>query len=181
MLDIDQYRDTIKERTDLKEIGALYVAEGICDKEINGWKYYKPVFISAPTGAGKNWFVKNTLREKAREKGKTIVLFSNRSALSLQQKREFDNTPYELPESELEKKWQFDNVAIFSYQQIWGWMNSKQWQQCCQQWRSWKWKMMDIEDRTTQYYSTPQALQDCRQSLWQKRRLLRLCQNVQKW
>jgi len=172
MLNIDLYRETIKERTDQKGMGALYVAEGICDKEINGWKYYKPVFISAPTGAGKNWFVKNTLRKKAKEKGKTIVLFSNRSALSIQQKREFNNGPYNPSDDVLENMWKFGNVAIFSYQQIWSWMNNGQWDQCCQHWSSWKWNMADIEDKTTQYYMTGQGIQNKRQALIEEKRYL---------
>ena len=67
-----------------------YLTEFMSETDINGWDSSRPVFISAPTGAGKSRFVMNDLlgyviRERERYDSKSkILLLSNRIALDAQ-------------------------------------------------------------------------------------------------
>ena len=65
----------------------------ITDKEIDKWSYDSPVFISAPTGAGKNTFIQDVLLPKAiaeyPNQNDLILILSNRIALTRQSKIQF--------------------------------------------------------------------------------------------
>ena len=65
----------------------------ITDKEIDKWSYDSPIFISAPTGAGKNTFIQDVLLPKAiaeyPNQNDLILILSNRIALSRQSKIQF--------------------------------------------------------------------------------------------
>lgn len=62
------------------------IKTGICDK----WKHSQPVFISAPTGQGKNYFIENALIPYVHEMNykhqtqKKVLIISNRLALKCQ-------------------------------------------------------------------------------------------------
>ncbi len=72
-----------------------YLTEFITDAEINYWNSEKPVFISAQTGTGKNYFVQHLLLRHLYEENKRtgrndkILILSNRIALGRQSKQDF--------------------------------------------------------------------------------------------
>lgn len=63
-----------------------WVSDGLED-EIPKWHHQNPVFISAQTGSGKNHFIVEKLLPYAVEHRQRVFIFSNRIALSTQQKR----------------------------------------------------------------------------------------------
>ena len=71
-----------------------YVSEKITDETIENWKKKNPVFISAQTGTGKNYFTCNALMRKLAQKNikknkhKKILILSNRRALIEQTEKE---------------------------------------------------------------------------------------------
>lgn len=57
------------------------------ENEVDYWRSCQPVLLDAPTGCGKTTFIYDVLTKRAMEKGKNLLLISNRLALSLQQKK----------------------------------------------------------------------------------------------
>lgn len=96
-----------------------YVSEAVGDT-YKTWNRYTPIFIEAPTGSGKNTFVLNELAIHAKEQMQYILLISNRTALSQQQKQKLYNKYNSLPISrdDLRKIHRFDNILLYSYQEI---------------------------------------------------------------
>ena len=70
-----------------------YISDEITDEVIKSWKPAVPVIIDAQTGAGKNFFILNKLMSLAldrhRTKPNTILIVSNRIALTRQTKLQF--------------------------------------------------------------------------------------------
>ena len=63
-----------------------FVAESI-GNQYTEWNARNPVFIDAPTGTRKTTFVYEKIIPEAIEQGRTVLLVSNRIAVSAQQKR----------------------------------------------------------------------------------------------
>ena len=63
-----------------------YVSEAIGDDYYAKWTPSTPVFISAQTGAGKNYFIEEVLIPHAVRKKHTVLILSNRVALGRQEK-----------------------------------------------------------------------------------------------
>lgn len=134
------FRERMKEgRINLrfKASGERYLSDFIQEEDINEWRPEMPVFISAQTGAGKNWFIQQilmyNLSESNHENGtnKKILLLSNRVAANRQAKHqlmellpdyEANNTmrPKTIYSTEGldEALKQLHNVYIYSYKQF---------------------------------------------------------------
>lgn len=84
------------------------------------WWNRTPVIIDAPTGSGKNTFILDVLAPYASSEGKFVLLLCNRSALGQQQKRKLWGRQSKRPiaSSDLDRKYCFGNILIFSYQRI---------------------------------------------------------------
>lgn len=117
MQNTDTRESLLKKDCKVKPCKSRYVSMDLAS-EVAKWHHDSVVFIDAPTGAGKTRFVKDVLAPCAMEKERNVVLFSNRVALNLQQKRSFGNTQYVFPDDELKKTWNIGNVIFYSYQQI---------------------------------------------------------------
>ena len=69
-------------------------------KMMSGWNSKTPIFISAQTGAGKNYFIQHTLLETLENNNSQakdqILILSNRIALNRQSKRQFAECIFEL-------------------------------------------------------------------------------------
>lgn len=89
------------------------VTEVITINEIKSWKENDIVTISAGTGAGKSYFVKNVLYAYAKEKGERILMLIHRSNCVNQFQKE------------IEKDDKTDVIDVFTYQKI-EWENRKQ-------------------------------------------------------
>ena len=69
-----------------------YLGDFIKAEDIKTWKFNTPVFISAQTGAGKNWFIQHSIIEPLcisnmkYQKAEKILLLSNRIAANRQSK-----------------------------------------------------------------------------------------------
>lgn len=85
-------------------------------------KYYYPVFMSAQTGKGKNYFVTHVLRKYAREKHLHILYLSNRTALDYQQKKELALLCGKHLCPEMDDKWkdecEFGNITVLTYHKL---------------------------------------------------------------
>ena len=68
------------------EMGESYVSESI-GEQYKDWTPKDPVFIDAPTGTRKTTFIYERIIPEAIEQGRTVLLISNRIAISAQQKR----------------------------------------------------------------------------------------------
>lgn len=68
------------------EMEESYVSESIGEQYKN-WAPKDPVFIDAPTGTRKTTFIYERIIPEAIEQGRTVLLISNRIAISAQQKR----------------------------------------------------------------------------------------------
>ena len=108
-----------------QEMPDSYVSDAITENEIEKWKAdaERPVFISAQTGSGKNYFVTHNLREYAKKNGEHILYISNRVALDYQQKKELaalTNTKFRpnSPEDRIENIEDFSNVTVVTYQKL---------------------------------------------------------------
>ena len=108
-----------------QEMPDSYVSDAITENEIEKWKAdaERPVFISAQTGSGKNYFVTHDLREYAKKNGEHILYISNRVALGYQQKKELaalTNTKFRpnSPEDRIENIEDFSNVTVVTYQKL---------------------------------------------------------------
>ena len=102
-----------------------WVSEGLGD-EFKTWRSQWPVLISAQTGAGKNHFILDRLIPYAIETGQQVFLFSNRVALSVQQKRELLHKvsyPDIFSNNELEQMDSFGPVHIVNYQSALGFLH----------------------------------------------------------
>ena len=108
-----------------------YVSDIIEKDYLKNWSSKTPVFITAQTGKGKNFFIEERLIPDAIENGKFILILSNRIALSRQIKTRIAKIIDALiPNSNLVKKLTkysqeglddcsiFGNVHILSYQKF---------------------------------------------------------------
>ena len=91
--------------------------------EIGGWDCRYPVLIDAPTGLGKTTFVYEELLPRAINKGKNILLISNRIALSVQQKLkilQLTNSPLQgmLTDKGIQAQEHFGSVAVTTYHRL---------------------------------------------------------------
>ena len=108
-----------------QEMPDSYVSDAIHEKDIESWKCNtkRPVFISAQTGRGKNYFITHSLREYAKKNGERILYISNRVALDYQQKKDLavlTNTrfsPYSTEDC-LENTEVFSNVTVVTYHKL---------------------------------------------------------------
>lgn len=120
-----------------KASGERYLSDFIQENDINEWRPDMPVFISAQTGAGKNWFIQQILMYNLSESNHTngtnekILLLSNRVAANRQAKLQLMEL---LPDYEAnntmrlkaiysaegldEALKQLHNVYIYSYKQF---------------------------------------------------------------
>lgn len=64
-----------------------YVVDGLKEK-VDSWDSRNPIFIDAPTGSGKNTFIREVCIPRALQSGRNILIVSNRIALSTQQKKD---------------------------------------------------------------------------------------------
>ncbi len=123
-IDITAYdmERTISERSAEIPCEAQYVTDGIGNQYLS-WTRDTVVFIDAPTGSGKNTFVLSVLAEEAKKYDQFVMLLSNRTALSMQQKRKLweANCRYPITDEDLQKEWRFGNILIFSYQELSSW------------------------------------------------------------
>ncbi len=105
----------------IKEIDCSqqYVSEAVGDS-YRSWNHFSPVFIEAPTGSGKNTFILTELANYARKQNQFVLLISNRTVLSQQQKRRLHKKYYSWPisDDDLQKEHCFDNIFLYSYQEI---------------------------------------------------------------
>lgn len=88
-------------------MSACTVAD-VIGEDYKGWKDKESVFISAPTGSGKTYFVLNTLLPYFSKAHKKILYLVNRQILKKQIEDEVDNLPIEQRES----------IKVVSYQSI---------------------------------------------------------------
>ncbi|MCI6866997.1 MAG: DEAD/DEAH box helicase family protein [Lachnospiraceae bacterium] len=109
-----------------------YVSDIISNQELENWTQWKhlrpitpprPVFITAQTGAGKNYFITHNLREYAKRNGERILYVSNRVALDYQQKLELAQlTHTKLPWNPNTTTWEnmeaFENVTVLTYHKL---------------------------------------------------------------
>jgi superfamily II DNA or RNA helicase len=92
-------------------------------EEIAHWTPVHPVLIDAPTGRGKSHLFKTELIPRALAQGKTILIISNRVALSCQQKIEILevlNSPMRkyLTDEGIRNTERFGSVAIVTYHRL---------------------------------------------------------------
>ena len=114
-----------------------YVSDNIKEEDIAQWTHKKPVFISAQTGRGKNFFLKDTLvrivhndniRKDVKHK---ILILSNRIALTRQSKKDWNLSLVDITGDSNEEKFELytdkgidkllsdlETVTICSYQQL---------------------------------------------------------------
>jgi len=94
------------------------VSDGL-ENDFRTWHHQNPVLISAQTGTGKNYFIMERLIPFALETGQQVIIFSNRSALSVQQKKALLHK-MQLPDiytnEQLEQMETFGAVSIVNYQ-----------------------------------------------------------------
>ena len=133
-------RDIYEFEFDFRQMPNGYVSELISNDEIEQWNrqetieniYWQPnlpVFISAQTGSGKNYFITHNLRLYAKEQGYNILYISNRVALDFQQKQELAKlTHVKLYKNE--ESWEntetFDNVTVTTYQKLYKYFSTKE-------------------------------------------------------
>lgn len=98
------------------------VQDALCD-EFKHWCCENPVLIDAGTGRGKTTFVYTTLLPDALQRGQTLLLISNRLALSVQQKLEICrclDSPLEklLTDEGLRQQEDFGPVKVITYHKL---------------------------------------------------------------
>lgn len=110
-----------------REMNGEYVGDSIDDCEIGKWHeglhnipndFHRPIFISAQTGKGKNYFITHTLREFALKANERILYVSNRIALDYQQKRDLSDLTHEKLDSAWEEQEKFSNVTVLTYHKL---------------------------------------------------------------
>lgn len=117
-----------------RDMGNGFVGELISDEEIDKWlqlddfgyrqERQPPVFLWAPTGRGKNYFIMNSLREYAKRKGRRILYVSNRVALDYQQKQYLAKLTHHTflwdgqDFDKLEDIESFNNMSIITYHKL---------------------------------------------------------------
>ncbi len=99
-----------------------YVVDGLKEK-VDSWDNRNPILIDAPTGSGKNTFIREVCIPHALQSGKNILIVSNRIALSTQQKKmimkDIDSPLIEtLTEKGIQKQEDFGNVRIVTYHRL---------------------------------------------------------------
>ena len=97
-----------------------YVTDAI-GEDYKNWSIWNPALIEAPTGSGKNTFVVNTLADYAASMNKCVLLLSNRTAISLQQrkalwKKYYGNYP--ISSEDLRRMHTIGNILLYSYQEV---------------------------------------------------------------
>lgn len=95
-----------------------WVSDGL-ENDFQEWNHKHAVLISAQTGRGKNHFIMEKLIPHALKTGQQVFIFSNRVALSTQQKKLLLNKlsiPLTCAEIELRNTENFRNIIILSYQ-----------------------------------------------------------------
>jgi len=121
----------------IEHCGRQYVSDGIGDDfkittngfnfeiESNKWKPQHPVFISAQTGLGKNFFIENKVLEYVRNlnlENRTdhkVLIVSNRLALQRQMSSRLHNQPDDIHDQIFPYK-KFEDVAdVMTYQGLW--------------------------------------------------------------
>lgn len=105
-----------------KEIEEKYVSNYI-SKYVDTFITSFPVFISAQTGSGKNYFIENYLIKRAVKENFKILLLSNRIATDIAQKKRISiimNCYYELDRKYKDAGWKdvnsIGNITIMTYQ-----------------------------------------------------------------
>lgn len=98
------------------------VSEALRD-EIPHWSRENPVLIDGRTGIGKSTFVKTDLLADAQQKGKNVLILSNRIAQSSQQKADIipaTSSPLEgqLTDEGLRKQEDFGDVIVLTYHRL---------------------------------------------------------------
>jgi len=85
-------------------------------------KYYWPIFLSAQTGKGKNYFVTHVLRNYAYKNGLDILYLSNRVALDYQQKYELARLCGKFLGPKEDDRWkdecEFGRVTVLTYHKL---------------------------------------------------------------
>lgn len=95
-----------------------WVSEGLED-DFREWNHHRAVLISAQTGRGKNHFIMEKVIPHAMETGQQVFIFSNRVALSTQQKKILLHKlalPSILSNEELRNAKEFGPVTVLNYQ-----------------------------------------------------------------
>lgn len=99
------------------EVSSVKIGNSL-DSYYKSWDHFHPIILSAQTGSGKNYFVREKLLTHAMETGASIIYLSNRVALSVQQKKYFleklgmpDRYGEKLRDME-----QFGPITVWSYQ-----------------------------------------------------------------
>lgn len=95
-----------------------WVSDALKD-EISSWTHRDAVFISAQTGSGKNHFIAEYLIPYALEHRQQVFIFSNRSLLNIQQKKDILRKlsfPNIWSDEDLENIMTFGSVYIVTYQ-----------------------------------------------------------------
>ena len=119
-----------------------YVSENIGEKDIYGWTSDCPVFISAQTGRGKNFFLKDVLVRMVHNNNirngikRKILILSNRIALTRQSKKDWNLSLLDITGDNNEEKFELytdkgidkllsdlGTVTVCSYQQLLGQVN----------------------------------------------------------
>ena len=77
-------------------------------EEYKQWSNYNKIFISAPTGSGKTYFILNVLLPFACSQNRKILFLVNRKILKLQLEKEISNFPFEIAK----------NITIETYQTL---------------------------------------------------------------
>ncbi|MBQ5608401.1 MAG: DEAD/DEAH box helicase family protein, partial [Oscillospiraceae bacterium] len=93
------------------------------ESEVDYWRSCQPVLLDAPTGCGKTTFVYDVLVKGAMEKGKNLLLISNRLALSLQQKKAIQKitgipSKGHLTDEGLQAQEDFGAVRVITYHRL---------------------------------------------------------------
>ena len=140
----------VREQLDAKYVP---VKKGFLSQKIgNAWKFAwvtsVPIMISAPTGAGKNFFVGNVIlpeilkfNRRSEYKKFRVLILSNRVALNVQNKlnylkiidensgceaKKYAEEFFDLSDEKKRQVQNFGQVDIISYQQIWFHLRSQQ-------------------------------------------------------
>lgn len=93
------------------------------ESEVDYWRSCQPVLLDAPTGCGKTTFVYDVLVKRVMEKGKNLLLISNRLALSLQQKKAIQKitgipSKGHLTDEGLQAQEDFGPVRVITYHRL---------------------------------------------------------------
>lgn len=125
------------QKIQVRHMEGQHVSDAIGSNEIFQWHQsknehpfiYGPVFISAQTGKGKNYFITHTLREHALQSHEQILYVSNRIALDYQQKKELAKLSHVQIGKPGSHTWEdqeiFGNVTVLTYQKLFSYFLEK--------------------------------------------------------